>query len=674
MNPGELQQILDGAFDLWAQMTGFDASSRRWSGLQTQAKELQEARRLDDSGVTAFMLLKAFTQRYIEEEQVSAMEVIRGFTSEKQRRLDLLRDMLLYLERPEIDVGIERFMSDVRTATAHYGVDHEDLEAWIGNYYWLAVLRRDARRSYEQRLEAHQFYHGQPASEDTPVVYGTKVLEFWNIPSLVRAMLAMGKRGLRGVNLCLIRDPFDALFSYFVIAVVNGESLVMLTDREKQAHPMAKFMARRPDKRFIERAETQWFPYELLKLKTEAGEKLYAAERTQLVPVNAEAVELADFSSLHPADVIWLSLLFRLIADEYLIDNKRLPETSFTHEMIKSPELLLAARPEIVQHSTYAPLVVPELTLADVSTEATRGQWKHHPVGHNEWMLERYSAQVPLELLNVTHREDLQGLPEGTMPKLKLDRWEAKREDRFRTMDPLGFGTRTEVERDRIWNARYNLCLAVQRRADVEHHATRETVLAWYKAKVRTRVEWLARRSLEGPFEQTRLSEFLPFGQEQGVESYNMLETYVGLWNHRKGSRYGDLHIEPAERTSTGVKWPCALTSTKETSYHAIFSPWDAAGIAALLGVLVAELPWQLQVWCKVAEPRYSGNHLLDRLDPADWALTNPWSHDNHRRTDVNLGVVVHLSRRVVNKLQAELGLEAIDWQGQAAKDKKVSY
>ena len=45
--------------------------------------------------------------------------------------------------------------------------------------------------------------------------------------------------------------------------------------------------------------------------------------------------------------------------------------------------------------------------------------------------------------------------------------------------------------------------------------------------------------------------------------------------------------------------------------------------IAVVCGVEVDALPWPLQHWYDKAP--YDGNPILQRLDPADWKLENPW-------------------------------------------------
>jgi len=49
----------------------------------------------------------------------------------------------------------------------------------------------------------------------------------------------------------------------------------------------------------------------------------------------------------------------------------------------------------------------------------------------------------------------------------------------------------------------------------------------------------------------------------------------------------------------------------------------------------------------------YNGNSLLDRLDPVDEEVIDPWS-------SLKLGVILPLSKRMFNRLRKESGLEKV--------------
>jgi hypothetical protein len=62
-------------------------------------------------------------------------------------------------------------------------------------------------------------------------------------------------------------------------------------------------------------------------------------------------------------------------------------------------------------------------------------------------------------------------------------------------------------------------------------------------------------------------------------------------------------------------------------------------------------------------EPHYTGNHLLDRLDPSDWVLENPWCQSCRQSRGFPITISMSLSKRPVNKLRKSLGLPKLDWK-----------
>lgn len=108
-------------------------------------------------------------------------------------------------------------------------------------------------------------------------MYSKAVYQFWNVNSLLTAACRMPS----GVSLNLIRDP-DYFHSYFAFAIRNGGNLILLSDLPKDHHPLSRYMSRRPDRAFDERAARNWFPYELLNIK-------YDEEQGRLYIDNAES-------------------------------------------------------------------------------------------------------------------------------------------------------------------------------------------------------------------------------------------------------------------------------------------------------------------------------------------------------------------------------------------------
>jgi len=663
MNQSELNKILDEGFGIWTEMVGFDPDQRMFKSgeldIRNQAREIQEARLLDITGITAFMLMKALAKVYIETEKVSALSVIAGFSEEQQARLDILKKMYFFLQRDEVDETIQGFLGSVRDATAHYGVEADSLNSWLDSYYWMATIRRDALKAFK-KLEAHQFYHGKSGDSDR-LTYGTKVMEFWNIPSLVRAMKGFGERGMRGIHLCLIRDPELPLSSYFVIAVVNGESLTILTDRTKQPHPLSKHMKamRRPSKEFEERAGSYWFPYELLDLAAnEQTGDVWAKARETIVPINAQAVSLRDFSLLHPADAIFLSLLFGLLGEKYLVNNEQHSQLSYTTEMIRHPHLLETGS-AIVEKSTYQPLAVEDLKQEDVTAESTAAQWEREAVGHNEWLIEAYQHLVPVEALNLIGTDERKALP-----PIKIESFSVQ-DCSIRTMDPLDFGTKERLDRERLWVARFNQCKIIDRIAHERFKEEEAAVRQWLHEKLLAREDWLIEQAVRGELvvQAPRGRQFSILGeQEGGTMDVDLITLRVGSrWTNLPGPVLLGKRIRFPEWEAGDTGPRCAVTGAKKTTYHVAICPYDADSLALILGCKKEEMPWQLQHWHSKTEPFYTGNSILDRLDPSDWVITSPWAGGHSGRFPI--GVHVHLSKRAVNRMRKERALPKMNWK-----------
>lgn len=730
MDTAKINLYLDEAFNYWLKLTGLTGAEKTWYiggprnnwHLKEQTEDIQETRRQDPTGLTSFMLMKAFVKQYLSSESFTAWDLLNGLSGEQQARVDKLREVNTFLKQPEIEAYVEFFLEDLLTTVAEYNIDHEDIESWLDNPYWMAILRRDALKSLET-LEAHQFCFGEPGTG--PTSYGKQIWEFWNMPSLVRAMSAQGRAGFRGIHLCLIRDPEFTLSSFFVLAIVNGESLTVLTDRTGVPHPDYKRMVagRRPEKDLVRRAEKHWFPYNLLDLETSVDEEghlwaMWAKARTGLVPVNAQAVTLTEFSKLGPGSAIWLTLLFDLIKNKYLENNHKHKQLSYTVEMVRVPHLLAGPQSALVKTGLYKPLILDALTHADLETDSLkeRQKWRHKLHKENQWMLDRYGAQVPEDVFNlIGHLEKTQlessdlrlALPKGKKGEVvvrgkvpcsyeNMTKLEARQKapppspttdsalvQGYQTMDPISFGSAEDLERDRDWTARKNLCIAVQHLAMREFKDTADKIFrkphrvwdpkpsGWYVRKVNKKEDLFLAKAIIGEwlYEQPkRINTFMSIfpgeekpPDEETTEIVNLID--VGVGQQWPGIGWPALYLS---ESAGNLKYICPFTGAVAT-YHAHIQPRDGKSLAMILGLEFKQLPWQLQVWQHEPWDVDRGNHILDRCDPAEWALHSPWIGDqrfgSRSERSFPLSIGISLSKRAVNRIRKEHGLPKLDWK-----------
>lgn len=667
-----INDLTNIAIERWANLIGIDAKGRikkgvrnPWSewDLREHTEKLNESRTLDPTGLTTFMMLRGIVERYLKEVQFSAFDLILDPKSIAQQLVPMkgLKDVL---EAPQVLQLITDFQTQLRGAATEYGVrpgkPMDALENLLEDKFDLAYIRKDALVSIHN-LETHQFIQG--TSDGQPAKFVPKIYEFWNINSLLQAMRS---QRVSGISMCLIRDPDEALHSYFVFAVRNGTTITILTDREKTAHPAQNRMSRRPDRTLSRRAARNWFPYHLVGLKEakdETGEvkRIYAERRTQLVPINVEAVALKDIRDLEAEEFVWATLMFDLIRDKFWVQDFRVPELSYTGEMIVAPQALVGSTGSLVKEGLYKPLELPLLTREDVTAEKTKKQWDRKPTGFNRWMVERYGGKVPEEVFNPVGPEAkllLEAKAEELLPVVhQADQWGQSLTPSFETMSAITFGTKEQIQKDRVWVARMNQMTAIQRLADDEFQQQRETICDWYRAHVRRNLPALLDASARG---ELILPHWLParFGGGDGTsrtEDRNALEQKVG---NRWYKVFSGIYSMPEFRfgyyeARTGEAY-CAEREDTMATVFTIIRPTCPEALAVLAGVKVEDLPWALQHWYN--DDPYHGNSILDRLDPEDWRLHNPWMHSN-RRSGVSFKVWISHSKQALHARRKALGL-----------------
>lgn len=720
---GTLNDLVNDAIQRWVAVTQTDPARRTlvlrggvvdpWSpGFLTELLgDLNESRDLDPSGLTTFLLLRGLARAYLEDRTFPALALLedRARVEADLAPLGALRDVL---EDPRVAALTATFKDMLRRAADHYGLavaPRAALDQLLDDPLTLAWLRRDAFRS-ATTLEAHQFLQGRPGTG--PFGYNPEVWEFWNLRSLLHAMQT---QPADGVSIALIRDMQDDLWSFFVLAIRHGETLTVLTDREKVPHPAHKRMSRdrATARTFVRREAQHWFPYQFVGAELAPDQRsLYVARSTALVPVQAQGVPVGHLRDFGAPRFVWTVLLFALLRETYGVQHRRLPATSYTADMLVERHALCGPAGELVRKGEYAPLALPPVTAADMQAGAP-GAGCRPAVGYNRWMTERYGAQVPEAALNVLGAAHAAEATRATLQALDLPRLEhvwindgtlhrSTADDPNESgaivrnevaaalgeplpdtvpldaLDPLAFGTAAELDRDRQWIARKDFCTVVNALAVREFEAERDGVAAWYRDRIAVRVEALHDAAAAGTLDlpaahlptMTGLFEraapppatYPALRQQDRTVRLSLYEAIQIPSPRRRGVMHPDAAgVHGTERAEvfvrglrTGVlEYRCSLDDTTAANLVTEIRPTGPAALAALLGLERAALPWPLLHWYE-DEP-YVGNSILQRLDPEDWHLTNPWRALSFRV------VLVH-SKRALNARRKRLGLPPRDW------------
>lgn len=658
------------ALALWAEITGVDPEKvqHRRSGwheinIAGSYAELQEALTIDPSEVTALLLLDHHLRELLRGQTATVMELAAD-PAAFMAKLEKPRELLALLAQPEIAEARAAFVAGVREAVARYGAsDVPGMEELLADSEGMAILRRDALRSIE-RLRVDQFLDGGPEPEGRTPVYTKTVHQWWNLNSLLSAATRMPA----GVSLNLIRDP-DAYQSFFAFTIRNGGNLFTLTDIEPVSHPLQGAMSRRPDRTLDKRSRRNWFPYSLLGVAydEESGELyLKATEVRALVAYQNDLLPLKPIAELEPQEIVWIAMMFDLIVDRFWRKGWKAPALSYTAEMVKVESALIGRAADAgLPVTQYQPLIAPALTIAAVAeaTDKEIGKRYHSP---NAWMEARYKARVPEEALNLItlpgaklHLTGPSGsvvvqTPAEAKKESELHFWDrrdlAKTRIAIHSLASTAFGSREQIEADRKFIARCNYADSIEGLANEEFAARKEEVLDWYVTRVKARLDvllsWAGHAALwvEDGVRETfdgmgagALQVRIP--QDTKLMRHSLIERYE-LGSDSYGYRFGGGTLLGGFKNG-GRDYECARTGAV-ASWLVIYGPTNPEEIAVLAGCDIEELPDVLHHYL-LREP-YTGNCILDRIDPMVWRAKNPW-------LGLDLRVRVPLSKRAISAI-----------------------
>ena len=667
----DLNTILNEAIPRWAELTGTKLGESSFSftigsnsefqsfDLKRYVDDLNESRTLDMSGTTAILLLRGLFEAYVAEKSFKLHALLYA-PAKVEAALGTLRSFHALITRPACEEAAEHFRKVLRAAAVHYGYDLGKLRKLLADDRALGELRLAASRSLG-KLATHQFTQG--ARDPKPLQYNREIFEFSSINSFVHALR---RQMVSGITLALIRTD-NVYNAYFVLGLRNGETTTILTDFQEGAHPEYHNVSRRPDRRLDERARQHWFPYRLL--EGDAIKHRHLRDKTALVPRDAKAVPIEEITNLEPPEFVWLTLLFDLVADKFDKGDYKAPELSYTGEMVVAPHALVEATSAIVLAAQYKPLVLPPLTV-ETATPELAGNEK--PLGHNAWLEDRYRHRVPAILLDVVGArkaldvgKQVAKLLPGKIKAVDLPatrkqpgvlRWGSDRRLEPivpKALDPSYFGTAKDVEKTRAWYARVNLIKGVQHLATAEFAAKQALILSWYRKRIERNLAFIWKAVAHG--ELVAPTTAWKSREDHGFPAEDELRWKEGNILHQKQApKYNPFRATAWSSVEFGG-WDhdrrynvCALDPPTRANVFTFIQPDNPRALALLMGIPEKKLPWPLQHWT-THEP-YTGNSILDRIDPQDSHLDDPWRH-------LDLSLTITLSKRAYNQLRKEHGL-----------------
>jgi hypothetical protein len=628
-----LHDLTNEALRRWVAATGVDPdsdSSRvgNWT-VQRTNDWIKIAQKVDPTGLTTYLYLRSVARDYVCEHKIDALRLIEC-GAEVEQEIAPLRALLEALAHPDLVQWATAFQQQLRDTAEDQGVLDQTATV-IDDLSALGHIRLDALYA-TGTLCRDTFARGPRRAGH--LRYNRRVLKFWNVNSLVRAMETQPEDG---ISMCLLRDPNVVEHSFFAFAVRDGDVREIWSDVPQASHPMHKHMSRsRALARSLEdRAGALRFPYQLLDAKfVDEGRRVVPDNSSEaLVRTNIEAVAIASLADLPADQILWAIMMFDLLRHQ----PENVGDLSCTGETVY---LALTGTAQKAL-GTLEPLTRTDVTAEALAEQLTRSDFSFRSTGANDWMDRRYSDAVDESVYNLFETQTqgaLRSPTTGVIVSPTKDPFKQRTRD-LAAIDPMSFGPSKRMQDDRLWTARYNQALRVQALAQEEYERRKEEVWEWFVDCVTRNSSWFVGAACRGtaPFLCPQKKAGAAIESPLEVTPFEMIR-----WQRRsKGSTPSMLWdgcsgpvalYTPWERYAyrrrvgkTIRNWenspPKCFISGEVASVWTLFEPRTPDMLRALVGG--EKLPDVLEHW--VRDKPYNGNSILDRTDPMDSMIENPW-------------------------------------------------
>lgn len=611
---------------------------------RTTVENIEEAQKLDDTGLTTAMILFGIWESYANSLTVSVKKMLDKDHA-ALKLIDDYSELHKLITTPVICNNMLEFQQKIRNSMLFY--DAPQALPMVMDLSLLGMLRRDALRSM-QKMQVYQFIQGVPASTD--LKYNKVVYQFPNIQSMVAAIIAHNEYG---VTLCHIMDQDNQAFSYFAFGVWNGGTLTVVTDKPDWDHPEQKHMIRCPGRELEERWGQHHFPYSLLEPEfSDSGKNVTFGRREGLVLYDIEATAIHGLFNLEPDVVIWITMIFELLQERYFKQNLLLPDLSYTADQMQTQ---VPVSYPIMTMDGWAPPTKSTINTDDLTPDSTKHNWRHKSTRHNEWLENKFRSKVPNSLLNLVQDDTQKLLPPDFSSSFELELFRRLTDDKnsLKALQPTDFGSAEQLKLDHEWIARYNQAIIINELAHREYEEKRDDIVKWYRSKLHDRADFIIDKVCG--LEWSVCVDRYDGGFSDTKKTYKF--NWIKLEYDRLGNFTNLYDCWADNRNVIGMrcngKYYCPITKSKATLKQT-FVVRTPDEISLITGIPIDELPEPLQHY---GDEPYSGNPILNRLDPMDWVVDNPWKK-------LYLNVVVPLSKTGFMRRRASMGLPFFnDWK-----------
>ena len=595
------------------------AALARWRAVHNNPyfnQELDQSLHLDATGLTTAMTLLDYIHTYAAETKFSIADILNG-SSAIAEAADLVCSINALEKDPDIFAALQAFSSGlIDMATRTFGREAPaDLPEQAALVPDMAFYRLNALHAI-QTLRRDQFLSGE-TGKTKPFHLNEWVCEFININSMIAAA---ARQPIDGMTLVLIRDRDIPEYSYFGFLVRYGENVVFLSDRPQFNNPGQKFQRRSLGKDLRRRINSLFMPWHLLDINFDKKgiPRVSRDTGSKIVPYQESAHQLCRMVDMGTGHLIWCLLMTDLIHKQVVCKEWKAETLSYTGEMVAVSTALSDRIGEKLIPVNYAPQFFAPLERKDVSLETISDRFGVKPTGCRAWLEKLYGPQVNPSILDVVTPIAPTASLTADNSALALRVGILEADYTLKTLAGDEYGTLAEVEKARIWTARWNYARAIFALAKEDYKKNHEEVETWYRERISTNLPAIAQAVAEGKLMAPDQIGDGAFGFKVADEPRNILSFNApdGYWLkytciHSGYSAQYDTFYGVGETSAIGTEAIC-------------LSPSTPVALALLCGCEVVDLPIYLRHWYQ-NEP-YRGNSILDDVDPMEaFHNQNPW-------------------------------------------------
>lgn len=629
MAQGTQQTLIEEIINLWIDLTGTDPDSKTIHfrlGNEFSADmvrdDLKQALALDETGLTALLMLGDFAEDFFRFKKFSLAEMIDNPEPalEMVKKSKKLKELL---NHQDILSALSDFREKVITVLDKMEAEKPAYEM-LDNSASVGYLRRDAFRSMET-LRCYQFSQGENTSKNLHPV--KNIFLFWDMPSVIRLGLTMPDCTFLG----LVKDK-NEYASFFVLVAKNGENLTVYTDCPEWVHPLQKDMTRRPGREMGERIAKHHFPYSLMDIEFDyRGDAFVPKQNTNGLSVIQSKLEvIGSITALKPEETLWLIMILAMMDQMLYKQNYRLPEISYSTEVLFEHSLLAETSHTLRLRSDGTKFELPINTVESLSKDPQYEKFENkgdqltdESVNHhaNSWLEEKYKNQVPQNAINGLLLSDTYQLALGpgatpeivTYKRAEIDAMSYFEKREFdashaglHTLSGNEFGSIQHLEENYRFLARYNEAAFIDKLAETDFNLHKKEVKEWFVTHLRQNLPQLILDLVENWCRQDRASSTTKRWSVYTFASFKDRHECFKYWIHQGKGR-------------TWANTQCALTG-KSVSFVAYLRLHTLEDLMFATG---CESPDELPEWLWHWNHNriYFGNPILDRIDPMAWVL-----------------------------------------------------